>query len=288
MANIIKALIVPAEEFLELQEKYAENKAAERRAARQAERQAILLQYTDELSPYNYVDLDDKQFQLLVDQLRTAQDKRIADEKAAEEAEHLERERIAKQEAEAAEAKRIEEERILKENERLRAAEAEHLRIQEIADSFAQFYSDDPEFGQEQARQALADIDTEINALAESDAANDQVIHAILNVQDKINGRLERLKLQAQRDEERRKREAAEAEQKAREEDEAKAKAEESEAARQAALAPDKEKLTAVLQKLSQPIELELSTDQGRQVLKRINDHRAAYTATYKEAIDSL
>src|SRR6478752_1193640 len=53
MSNIIKALIVPVEEHLEKQEKFAELKAAERKAARHAQRIEELSQYVPDVSLYS-------------------------------------------------------------------------------------------------------------------------------------------------------------------------------------------------------------------------------------------
>lgn len=203
MANVIKAIIVPVEENLEKQEKFAERLAAERHARKVAERQAKLTTYVTDTSMYKYEDISDEAFAQLIKQLddaKKAQEEaeRIAKEKAEEErkkaeAERLERDRKAAEEAE----------RIRKENEKLKA-EAE-AREKELA------------------RQREA----EAKRLAAERAEQDKKLAE------------ERAKAEA----ERKKREQLEAEQKAKAEAEAQAKAAEEEAKRQALLAPDKDKL---------------------------------------------
>ena len=99
--------IKPVEEHLQLQEKYAETKQEERRQARIAERTAKLAQYVDDVSVYNYGDMGDDAFALLIDQVKDAKEKQIAAEKeAAEKAEQERREReeadkLAREKAEA-------------------------------------------------------------------------------------------------------------------------------------------------------------------------------------------
>lgn len=102
MANIIKAIIVPAEQHLEQQEKFAETLAIERKATKKAERTQELSQYMDNVFIFNLEEMDDDQYaQVLEDAKKKhadklAADKAAADAKAAEE----------KAEAEAAEARR--------------------------------------------------------------------------------------------------------------------------------------------------------------------------------------
>lgn len=97
--RIALAEIKPVEEHLQLQEKYAETKQEERRQARIAERSVALSQYVDDLSIYNYGDMGDDAFAMLLDTVKTDKERR---EKEAEEAE------LARQ----AEQKRIEDERM--------------------------------------------------------------------------------------------------------------------------------------------------------------------------------
>lgn len=138
VARYVKEEIEPAEEYLELQEKFAEIKKAERAAKIKADRVEKLMQYTDDISVYNLDAMNDEQFESLLATLKTQHEAKIAEEKRIEE------ERIAKEKAD-------EEARIAqaKENERLKAealkrekeqakkdaeAKAERDRIQKEAD----------------------------------------------------------------------------------------------------------------------------------------------------------
>jgi hypothetical protein len=114
MANIIKAVIVPVEEHLETLEKFAETKAAERKAARHAERIEQLSKYVPDVSIYSLADMSDETFQNLLELSRQA----FASQKEAERQMEIDRD---KEKAE----KEAEDERIRKENERLKAEQAE-------------------------------------------------------------------------------------------------------------------------------------------------------------------
>lgn len=121
IANIVKALIVPVEEYLESQEKFIENIETAKRNKMIEERTATLSLYVEDISVYNFYDLSDEAFENLVAQVKSIYDakqeeikkieaKRIADEKAAkEEAEknkiEVEKLRKEKEERDAKEAK---------------------------------------------------------------------------------------------------------------------------------------------------------------------------------------
>jgi len=107
--NLIKALIMPAEEYLEKQEKFAEFKEKERLAKRNAERIAKLSFYVEDITLYNLEGMSDDAFDKLLAGCKLAYDAQKAAEKKAEE------ERIAKEKAEAKEN-----ERIRLENEKLK------------------------------------------------------------------------------------------------------------------------------------------------------------------------
>lgn len=109
MANIIKALIVPVEEHLEKQEKFAELIKAERAAKKQAERFEKLSQYVADVSLYSLRDMSDEAFETLV-----ASSKEAFEAKKAAEAK-AETERLA-----AAKAAADEQERIRLENVKLK------------------------------------------------------------------------------------------------------------------------------------------------------------------------
>lgn len=110
MANIIKALVIPIEEHLEKQEKFAENLAKARQQKLETERLEILLGLTDDPYMYKYDVMDSTSFDKLVASLKREK----AELEAA--ARKAEAERIA-------EEKRLreEQEETRKENERLKA-----------------------------------------------------------------------------------------------------------------------------------------------------------------------
>lgn len=110
MANIIKAMIIPAEEHLEKQEKFAENLAQERALRIEAERLNTLLTLTDTPYVYSFKNMEQEVFDTLVAELKTAKaEKEVAEKKA-------EADRIAAEKEAAAE-----QERIRQENSKLKA-----------------------------------------------------------------------------------------------------------------------------------------------------------------------
>jgi len=113
MANIIKALIVPVEEYLEKQEKFAEIREQARKAQRLADRTEKLAQYVEDVSLYQLNDMSDESFdKLLANSKKAYLDQKEAERKAEEE-------RIAreKKEREEHEKTRQENVRLLKERE---------------------------------------------------------------------------------------------------------------------------------------------------------------------------
>jgi hypothetical protein len=113
MANVIKAVIVPVEEKLEEQEKFAQRAAAKRLAEKLEERRIRLAEYTDQPGMYKFEDSSDAEFDELINSLKEARDIQVAAQKKAEE------DRIAVEKAAAAE-----QERIRQENEKLKAEAA--------------------------------------------------------------------------------------------------------------------------------------------------------------------
>lgn len=127
MSNIIKALIIPFEEYLEKQEKFAEYREQERVTKRLEERLKSLTPYVDNVFIYNVKDMTDEVFNNLLESSRTA-----FEAKKDAEAE-FERGQLAKEKAD-----REEQERIRKENEILKqeaiAKEKELIKIKEEQD----------------------------------------------------------------------------------------------------------------------------------------------------------
>lgn len=147
VAKYIKDTIQPAEEYLELQEKFAETKRAEEAARVKAERIEKLQPYNVDLSLYNLDGMAQEQFDTLLSGLEAQRQQRVADEKA-------EAERLAKVEADRiAEDKRVREEneRLKKERED-REAELEKQRKVEQKEREAEQAKRDEEVAAERAK----------------------------------------------------------------------------------------------------------------------------------------
>lgn len=124
MANIIKALIIPVEQHLEKQEKFAEEQEKLRLSLRNNMRIAQLSQYVPDTSIYSVIGMTDLAFDTLLNTCKIAHE---ATKKAEEEAE---KKRLADEEA-----KRKEDERIRKENEKLKALrEKDRIKMQKLKD----------------------------------------------------------------------------------------------------------------------------------------------------------
>lgn len=256
IANIIKALIVPAEEHLEQQEKFAELKAAERREAKFGERVEQLSKYVEDVSLYNIREMEDEAYDKLLAnakdaheaQLKAAkelEEKRIADEKAAvEEQERIrkENEQLKKEAAEReakAEAERVEREKVeAKEREEREAADrraenervAEHRRLTSIKVDLLEYAHNIKTVSD--ANKNLAQLEGYFGNLPPADADNEMVNAAYHKSRAEI---LELRTFIVERDAK------AEVDRKAAQEAKEKAIAEEEE--RKSLLAPDKEKL---------------------------------------------
>jgi len=117
VAKYVKDTIEPAEEYLDLQEKFGEIKAAEKAAKIKLDRIEKLMQYTDDISLYNLDGMSDEQFESLLAGIKSQHEAKLADEK------RIEDERIAQEKAAI-----VEQERIKIENESLRKeAEAKEV-----------------------------------------------------------------------------------------------------------------------------------------------------------------
>lgn len=94
-ANIIKALIIPIEEHLEKQEKFAEILEVARLNEKLAGRREQLSQYVDDLSVYSLATMSDESFATLLESSKQAKEAKIeADRKV--EAQRLEQEKKSK------------------------------------------------------------------------------------------------------------------------------------------------------------------------------------------------
>lgn len=133
IARYVKEEIEPAEEYLELQEKFIELKNAKEAEELKAQRIEKLMQYTSDISVYNLDVMTKEQFESLFTTLKNsyeAEQKRVADEaKAQEEERKAEEKRIAEQ---AKENARLKKEAESKEAEREAERKAEQAKLDKI------------------------------------------------------------------------------------------------------------------------------------------------------------
>ena len=110
VAKFVKEAILPAEEYLEQQEKFVQIQKEKVAAELKAKRIQILSEYTDDLSVYNLEAMDDEQFNVVVKSLKEQQEAKAAAEAEAE------LQRIAEEKAREEEAVKVR-----AENEKLKA-----------------------------------------------------------------------------------------------------------------------------------------------------------------------
>lgn len=118
VSNVIKALIVPVEQHLEKQEKYAEVKEQERLEKRYQERVESLSGVVDDISLYNLKGMSDSAFEKLLNDAKKIKQDQIEAEKKVEE----ERIEAEKKEREEQEKTRQENIKLKKEVEKREAA----------------------------------------------------------------------------------------------------------------------------------------------------------------------
>lgn len=126
VANVLKALIIPIEEYLEKQEKFAEILESNRREALRQTRIQELTQYGWVNSGIDVGMFEEKNYQYLLTAVRKEYEEHIAEEKRIEQ-EHIEKERKEAEERERIKAENI---RLQKEAEAREKAMAEERRIQ--------------------------------------------------------------------------------------------------------------------------------------------------------------
>jgi hypothetical protein len=119
VANVIKALIIPIEQYLEQQEKFAEEQERKDKEAKLQRRIDDLAPLVEDINMYNLADMSDEVFDKLLTSSKLAHEQQIQAKQIAEE------ERIAKEKAE-----REENERIRIENEKLLKEKAEAERVE--------------------------------------------------------------------------------------------------------------------------------------------------------------
>ena len=274
--------IKPVEEHLKLQEQYAEVKQEERRQARIAERTAELAKYVDDVSVYNYGDMGDEAFALLLDQVKTA--KEVADKKAADEAAAAEKARVEKEEAD-----RIAREKAEAELAEEKARNEKKLsRINTINRLGFSFRGNDGYVYDE-----LVVTEKDIN-----NQADEEWVANIVTLQAEISRRKQAAKAAAKLEAERvakieaeaaKQKAELEAAEKAKREAEAAAEkkaAEEKAAAEKAAAAPDKEKLLAYVEAIGSIEMPKLSTKPANAVEDRIAKHLSQALEAYRKLIN--
>lgn len=143
MANIIKALIIPEEERLEKQEKFAEVMAQKRKNDQYIKRVELLAPYVDDISVYNLLEMDEPVFQQLLDNSMKAHAAQLEAERRAE----VER----KQEAE----------RKAKEDERVRL---ENIKLKKEADEREKEFAKQRKLDEEKAKKEKEASDKKLAA----------------------------------------------------------------------------------------------------------------------------
>lgn len=167
IANILKAVIVPVEEHLEKQEKFAEIQEEKRKDALRLERLEVLEKY-DYVEEHDLRELQDDLFQALVDKLEKEKQERIqaekqeAEERARirEENERLRKEAEEKEKALAEERKRVEEERLKAEAE----ARAEQEKLRKEAEEMLKAEREKAEAQAKKDREAAEKVRAELEA----------------------------------------------------------------------------------------------------------------------------
>lgn len=274
--------IKPVEEHLQLQEKFAEVQQEKRRQERINERTAKLAQYVDDVSVYNYGDMGDDAFALLIDQVRDAKEKQIAAEKeAADKAEQERREReeadkLAREKAEA----ELADERARNEKKLNRISSLSRL-------GFSFVGSDGYKYDELQVTEQFI-----------NDASDEEYTARIKSLDEVITERKELQKQAAEQEAARVKKieeqaaadraaaEKAAAEKKAAD-DAAAAKAKaEADAAEAAAAAPDKEKLLRYVDELGALLMPTVATDKANAVEGRIAKHLSTSLEAYRKLIN--
>jgi len=211
MANVIKYLVVPIEEHLQQQEDFVRIQEEKQKQELKETRERELMELEVDISFYNLAEMPEEQYGKLLETSKATHQEK------KEAAEKAERERIEREKAEAEER-----ERIRQENERLKA-EAE-AREKALAKERAK------------AEEERKRIEAEHQAKLEAERKERERIEA-----DHL----------AKMESERKERERIEAKERAKVEAEEKAKRDEEEKKRQSELAPDKEKLVALADRIA-------------------------------------
>lgn len=269
IANVLKAVIEPIEQYLEVQEKFAERKEAERKQALRNIRTGELSIYVSDLTVFS--DLGEMTDGAYAKILQTAKLAWEENQKAVRKAEE---ERIAKEKAETEER-----ERIRLENEKLKADAVERERLAKIerekqekllaeakarADLELQKAKDKQEkiFQEERARHAAAE--REQRALAEKNRIEQEKRDAeARKAKAEAEEKLRQAKAEADR---------LQAELKVKQEKEAKELKAKQDAEKKAKSAPDKVKLKILADHLRNPKLPEMVSEEYKRMMTEVKE----------------
>lgn len=277
--NILLHLVEGEETRLDEQEKFAERKEAELRAALKLQREELLKPYAIDTTVFALGDMSLETFEQLLSGTKMAHEAR------AEAARKAEADRIAVAAAYAAEQARIkaENERLKHEAEQKEAElAAERARVaaeQAEAARIAKTELDRREALAAQERLRADAVATEIRRVAEEQARQEALRQQALREVERQKAEAERARLESKAAEERMAREKLEAEKAAAAKAESDRIAAEQLAARKAAAAPDREKLRAFAEQLWGMKLPELNTPGGATVLSVLKVQHEKYIA---------
>lgn len=274
--------IKPVEEHLQLQEKFAEVQQEKRRQETINKRTAELAKYVDDVSVYNYGDMGDDAFALLIDQVKNA--KELADKKAAEEAAAIEKARLEKEEAD-----RIAREKAEAELAEERARNQKKLeRIGKLSSlGFSFVGSDGYKYDELQVTEKFineaddAEYDARVKSLDEIITERKE-----LQAQEAAQEAERVKKIEEQAAADRKAAEEAAREKAAAEAAEAEKARLEKEAADRAAAAPDKDKLLRYVDELGALLMPTVTTDKANAVEGRIAKHLSTSLEAYRKLIN--
>ena len=295
VASFVKTTIQPAEEYLELQEKFVEIKLKEKAAQVKADRIEKLSKYTDDLSVYNFDTMRDEAFNNLLASLKNAHEEKLKADKA--EADRIESERLAEverqKEVEAENTRlKAEAEEKAKSEEKIRSRINQVTALGLVWNQLFTIYEKDgfdvnpteiKELDDKAFEAKLAHVKTK---LAKADADRQAIADKQKAQED---AKLEKERKQAESDRiEREKLENAERDRKAKEQADKKAK-EEAELA--ALLSPDKDKISSFSNALGIIRNEKLpavKTKQAQDIVNFIDTELASLQAKISEKVKSL
>lgn len=181
IANVIKALVVPIEEHLEKQEKFAEVQEEIKRELTNEKRSMLLRPYVLDVTLYNLKDMSEAGFTELLNASQVAFETKKEAERKAEE------DRIAKEKADKAE-----QERIKQENEKLKKdAEAREKEIAEERKK-AEVAKKKADEAQRKEREAREKAERELQEKEEADAREKQEEEERVQTERQAKERLEK------------------------------------------------------------------------------------------------